>query len=339
MSTPFNLPVSLAQFEQFETYCQHFTNAVCWKPWVQAVCRKHHLLPCDSIRSGTPGTFPTFLVEERWVVKFYGRLFHGGQSFTVEQEASRLVPPDAGIPVATAFSSGTLASTVDSPLETDWPWPYLIFPFIPGISFREAAGQLSFEDRRAAAQELGRTVRQFHAAPLTQAAVFPKSRTPYLQFLAQQRSGVVERQRAWGCLPETLIRQIDDFLLPVEALIDPNQPPHLIHADLTADHLLGQFENGHWESRAIIDFGDAMTGDLFYELAPLTLDLFDSDHRCLLAFLSAYGLTGSSAQDRFAQKALSTALLHQFNVFEHLPEALRRLETLDQLAEALFRPA
>jgi hygromycin-B 7''-O-kinase len=39
----------------------------------------------------------------------------------------------------------------------------------------------------------------------------------------------------------------------------------------------------------LIDFGDAMVGDLHYELAALHLDLFDCDKRLLRQFLDHYG--------------------------------------------------
>jgi Ser/Thr protein kinase RdoA (MazF antagonist) len=111
----------------------------------------------------------------------------------------------------------------------------------------------------------------------------------------------------------------------------------IIHADLTQDHLLGQVIDGHWQTRAVIDFGDAMFGNLYYELAALHLDLFDCDKRLLKAFLDSYGL---EADRDFACRAMTTTLLHQFDVYGHLftwkPD-LKEAASLDVLAEKLWQ--
>jgi hygromycin-B 7''-O-kinase len=192
-------------------------------------------------------------------------------------------------------------------------------------------GQVPLQNRLRAARELGDTVRRIHALPLQGSPVFPNSHAPYLRFLEQQRAGVVERQRAWGSLPSHLLAGIDEFIPPPEALVDRTRSPHLIHADLTRDHLLGRLENGRWTNLAIIDFGDAMTGSLLYELCALHLDLFGSDKRLLAAFLEAYDMSTLSPRI-----ALATVLLHQFNMFAALPEEMLEVETLEELAERLY---
>jgi Ser/Thr protein kinase RdoA (MazF antagonist) len=109
-----------------------------------------------------------------------------------------------------------------------------------------------------------------------------------------------------------------------------------IHADLTRDHFLGRLVDGHWSTMAVIDFGDAMLGNIYYELVALHLDLFDCDKRLLKTFLAAYSLP--SDRD-FVHKMMVTSLLHQFDVNAYLfalkPE-LREFPTLDELAERLW---
>ncbi len=109
-----------------------------------------------------------------------------------------------------------------------------------------------------------------------------------------------------------------------------------IHADLTQDHFLGRFQSGRWETLAVIDFGDAMLGNLYYGLAALHLYLFDCDRRLLAAFLKAYGLP---PDPDFVRKAMVTSLLHQFDVYGSLfawnPE-LQEAPTLEELAERLW---
>jgi hypothetical protein len=107
---------------------------------------------------------------------------------------------------------------------------------------------------------------------------------------------------------------------------------------------VGELIQDEWRTRGVIDFGDARIGSFYYELAAVHLELFGGDKRLLRAFLDGYGLWVNGAlmgvsQAEFSHHALSTALLHQFNVFENVPEAipnLGQIESLDQLAEFLF---
>jgi hygromycin-B 7''-O-kinase len=327
----------LSALDDLNSYCRLFTDAVFWTPYVREVFL-HHSLPCQSIRLGVPGTYPVFLVDHDYVIKFFGCLFDGEKSFAAEQEAGRLVGRDPLIRTAQVLAEGKLVDfeQANGRLgDRDWPWPYLIFQYISGISLGEVFNQVSKEDRLRAAHELGDTVQRIHALPLAGSVVFPASHEPYLRFLEQQRAGVVERHREWSSLPGHLIKQIDAFLPTVDSLVDCARPPHLIHADLTRDHLLGRFANGRWTTLAIIDFGDAMTGDLLYELCALHLDLFGSDRRLLSVFLDAYGLPEEKRVD-LPCKALATALLHQFNVSAAVPRDLLYANSLDQLADLLF---
>src|SRR5512140_2546592 len=118
-------------------YARYFVDPLLWSPYVREVLSRHKLAPVEPVRVGVPGTCPVFIVAERWVVKFFGRLFEGGQSFAVEQEAARLVGDDLGIPTARVRASGELA-----PGE-DWPWPYLVFDFIHGKSIGEQFEQVT----------------------------------------------------------------------------------------------------------------------------------------------------------------------------------------------------
>jgi hygromycin-B 7''-O-kinase len=320
---------SLSDLEILDGYRRLFTDLDLWAPYARQVCQKHGLQPHETVRLGVPGTCPVFIIEEHWVIKFYGRLFDGAAAYAVEREAGRLVSRDPAIYTARLVASGELGGP-------GWPWPYLVFDFIPGVSIGEVLDQLSFADRLRAASDLAEIVRRIHALPLEGSAVFPNSFDPYLDFLHQQRARCVENHRQWDSFPPHLLEQIEDFLPPLDTLIDRTRSPHLVHADLTRDHLMGRIENGRWQTLALIDFGDAMTGDLLYELAALHLDLFNADRRLLAAFLKGYGLD-SQARAELPRKAMATALLHQFNVFFGLTAEQKQLQTLQELADALWQ--
>jgi hygromycin-B 7''-O-kinase len=324
---------NLDLMDDLEQYSRLFTDLEMWTPYVRHALARHALLEEGAVehlavRTGVPGTCPTFIAGERWVVKFFGRLFDGAASFAAEREAGRLAGGDPQIRTARLVAQGELG-------EGSWPWPYLVFEYIPAGSIGEVMPHLVFAERLRAARDLGEMIRRLHALPLESSTVFPNNHTAHLHLLEAQRVGAAERHQQWGCLPRRLTEQIASFLPPAEALVDAQRPPHLIHADLTRDHLLGRLENGRWTSLALIDFGDAMTGGLPYELGALHLDLFQGDARLLAAFLDAYQLPHQQRAG-LPCKALAAALLHRFNLFEDLREQAAAVESLEALAEKVW---
>jgi hygromycin-B 7''-O-kinase len=300
----------LCQFETLDVYRKHFMDSVLWQPHVRTVCRRHGLIPCQQVRAGLAGSFPTFIVEDRWVIKFFGRLFGGELAYETELQVNGLLPPGLAVRAPALLYSGSLLADGQT-----WGWPYLIFEYLPGISIGEVYEQVSFEDKLALAIALGKVTRQMQRLALDGAPLFRAGLDVYARFFHDQRAKCVANHRQWQSLPGHLIDQLEDYLLPVEILADPLFPHGLIHADITRDHILGRLEAGRWVTLGLIDFGDARVGNVFYDLAALHIDLFQRDKRLLRVYLEAYDL-----EDRrlFAHKAMSAALLHEFDIFSML---------------------
>jgi len=89
----------------------------------------------------------------------------------------------------------------------------------------------------------------------------------------------------------------------------------------------------------MIDFGDAIVGDLMFELIPLHLDAFRCNKSLLLAFVESYGLTEKLNADG-SKKLMNWCLLHPFNVmagiFERHPE-IGCLANLEDVAAWLWQ--
>ena len=349
---------SLNPLGVLDFYQDHFYDVSFWRPYIHMVAKRQSLTSPTLVELGIPGTFPTFLVNRSWVVKFFGPLFNGQASFAMEkwvnqvvthlQEANRHPGPAQGSPQPTpwAIPSPRLLASGELSLPGEyWPWPFLIFSYHPGQSLDEWFDAIEFRSRLDLARDLGKWATWFHRLdswnrePMPAPAIGKKT---YADFLSSQVQGCSSRHAQWGSLPPHLIQQIDGYLASTRDLVGVASPSHLIHADLTRDHILGRLEQGRWRSEAVIDFGDAMQGDLFYELAALHLELLGGDKRLLSAFLVEYrgpGWDGLADKDTFCHKAMATALLHQFNVFEPLPEIIpdwSAIRTLDQLAVRLW---
>lgn len=321
---------STPTLETVDEYRRLFTDAAYWRPFVEAVCQRHDLMPITPIHtSPVPGTCPVFIVDEKYVVKFFGHLFDGHASFAAERDVFHLLA-HTNLPTPRLLGEGAFGS--------DGQWPYLISTWQPGQSVGELRAELSPEAMAAIATETGYIARQLHALPLDATATLRPSWDAFVSLLEKQRPNCAKRHAEWGHLPPHLIEQIDAFLLPSAELVDRHSAPRLLHADLTADHILLVKEQNDWRISALIDFGDAIVGDPLFELIPVYLDLLNGDKELLPVFLQAYGL-GEKLDARQAIQLLNFCLLHPFDVlsdlFARAPEG-RELPDLKSLARWLW---
>jgi len=347
---------SLGLFINAPFYSAHFMELALWEPYVHQVCKRHGF-GGKRIFPGLPGTFPTFIVESdaedvrhysaSVVVKFFGPLYDGADSFHVEQSMGYFLA-QRSLPV---YSPVIIAS---GQLTPDW-W-YLIFEHIPGVSIGQVRQQLSADAWVGVAQQMGIFMKKLHTATAMTLSVLlqPTSAVGwegYVDFLEEQRDHCYANHLGWNDLLPHLLEQVTDFILPADQLLDLSSLPHLIHADLTSDHLIGRLASTpetspkvpqspptntmDWHTLAIIDWGDTRIGNILYELVALHLDLFHVDKRLLRICLDAYGLPDFYWQD-FTRKALSMVLLHQFPMPASVYSPHRDAHTLQELAECLF---
>ncbi len=332
MQTP--SPSQLTPLYDLDGYRRTFTDVSLWAPYVSVVCARHDLPLVGSPRTGLPGSYPTFIVSDRWVIKFFGPLFNGLACYPVEQFASQLLqPPDFPVPALVA------AGKLFPDEATESSWPYLIFEYIPTLSIGEVYDQVSPTSMQTLALQLGSLLKRIHALPIPTDSPLPTTWDSYTDLLNTLAADCLVRHTAWGSLPPNMLAEIPGYLLPTSDLLPPSPTPSLIHVDLTRDHLLGDLHHGDWRLRAIIDFGDAISGDLFYELVVLHLELFNADLELLRQFLFAYQPSPFHQQD-FVRKAMTLTLLFPYNLFECIfprrPE-LYQSASLPKLADRLWR--
>ena len=336
----------LEPLKTIDSYRQYFMDADYWRTCVQIICQRHQLTPCQTIRTGLPGCYPTFIVDDRRVVKFFGQLFDGALAFEAEREVNQLISLSSLISAPALITTGHFFETTENMADTanavDCSWPYLIFAFMPGVSIGEVYDQVSTADKLVLAQMLGEaTHRLHHLSPATLSA--PQlTWEAYVNLIREQHTGWQKVSPTWEHVPGHLKEQIGAFLLPLDSLIGQGVSPQLIHADLTADHILGDLEDGRWTTNGMIDFGDAMVADFVYELIALHLDLFRCDKGLLAAYLAAYGLDVFDKikfQQTLPNKAMTLTILHRFDVLDYMFKTyphLNQVSTFEQLATLLW---
>jgi hypothetical protein len=337
------LPPALLSDRRY--YADHFMDLLLWQPYINDLCRRLGLA-CQQVIPGLPGSFPTFIVTlvqsspwRKLVLKFFGPLFDGHASYQVERYMGQYIAQHS-LPIASP------SILFDGQLDDDWL--YLVFEHIPGLSLGGVRQQLSPEALGSMAGQLGEYMRALHTLTAEEVPAFA-SITPthhlkdFLAFLEYQRMHCQAHHQQWNDLPAHLLAQLPDFLLSPHELLDPAAAPHLVHADLTADHLLGRLipqtgaiqPGSAWQSLAIIDWGDARLGNILYELVAVYVDLFHGVRHLLHTCLESYRLPRFFQHD-FPRKALTMLLLHQFPMPATFYAPYHDCNTLYELADRLF---
>jgi len=118
------------------------------------------------------------------------------------------------------------------------------------------------------ASQLGATVRRVHDLACPDEPVWQRD------VVGELRATCAERHRRRGMLPAYLVDQIDDYLAA------PSSAQRLVHGDLHADHIFVD------EARlvGVIEGGDALWGDPYYELPALFFGTFGESKPLLRAF-------------------------------------------------------
>lgn len=110
-------------------------------------------------------------------------------------------------------------------------------------------------------------------------------------------------------LPPRLLDALPEYLRQVQPLYPPDFRPCLLSADLTEDHELLSFEDGHWRITGLIDFGDAVVGHADDEFVCVNLWRFRADQDLLRALLHGYGYQPDQG---FNRRMMGYSLLHRF---------------------------
>jgi aminoglycoside phosphotransferase len=290
------------------SYARKFQDAAFWQPYIDEVMRRHNL-PSGLATLGTGGTFPTFLVGT-YVIKFFGQRFDGAECFQIERSTQTRVLPSLRVTVPRHVADGHL-------FDAGWRWPYIVTTRLAGTAWWHTS-HTAGDWQHVVAAELGAALRELHELDCPDEPVWHRD------VVGALRASCTARHRRRRTLPGFLIEQIEDYLAPA------SNERRLVHADLHGDHVF--VHDGHLAG--IIDWGDALCGDPYYELPALFFGTFGGSKALLRTFLDAYGWPVGAD---FAHRAMSMSLVHEFNPLGDALPPLEEITTLHDLAETLWR--
>jgi Ser/Thr protein kinase RdoA (MazF antagonist) len=153
----------------------------------------------------------------------------------------------------------------------------------------------------------------------------------YLAVLERRKGQVPDDDfRRHGYLAPHLLDAIPSYLarFPDAVRFDVSGTPAFLHADLHHDHLFVDPSTGHL--RSVIDWGDVLEGDRWYDFGALVCGSFHGDRALIDAAYDAY------CERPDPEVQLARMLLHGFDLFDAVPDEIRKgSRSLDELAERL----
>jgi hygromycin-B 7''-O-kinase len=246
---------------------------------VTAICARHDL-DANNLERQPAGTHVVFRTGSH-IIKLYAPFWL--EDFAAERAA---LQPLRGLPTPELVAQGEIEG-----------WPYLVMTVVPGTPAEEIWPDLTGRERIDIAQQLGELMRRLHRQrPVAELAL------DWDVFLGERISGAEEFHAAIEPWHGWIRERLTDFH-------EPPFSPVLLHADITADHVLLSRTAQEWRITGLIDFGDAMMGHPFYEfIAPLAFYCF-GDPPVSRALLEGYGL---DLTPEVTDRLTTYCLLHKF---------------------------
>lgn len=283
---------------------------------IARICHTIGLSEPDTVRCGTAGTNETFIVDERYVFKFWT---DAPEWFDREVEILQLL--SAHVPQGRRLYA--YGRSINPPGQR-----YLVREFIPGIPWRHVSESMSEADKLLTARALGRDVAGFHMAPTATMQHFDFS-ADHMRGLSQDYANAT--LALWQRKRPAAVAALEAYLHTSQQVLKDVQPI-LGNNDIYEDHILVRDQDGRFTYSGFIDFGDADCSEIEYELVKIHLNAFRCRADLTNAFLQGYRELREASLS--LAKCKSYGLLHRFgfcdidalvdwDVIESSPDGLR----------------
>jgi hygromycin-B 7''-O-kinase len=190
-------------------------------------------------------------------------------------------------------------------------WRYLVSTHVPGVQMQELLPSLGEADFEPIAAELGQFMRAFHSVAVPG---FERPFGPWARYLDNQLTRARPLHLFRGVDPAR-VEQIMALLAKREPELRALGPPVLIHADLTAEHIMLVEQAGRWRLSGVLDLADAMLAPAGLDLVSPFVELFrgrrDPQRRLVKESGACVG------EPPFSEAVMAVALQHRFIHFDH----------------------
>ena len=211
-------------------------------------------------------------------------------------------------------------------------WRYLVSTHVPGVQIQEVLPSLGGAELERIAADLGQFMRAFHAVAVPG---FERQFGPWSRYLDERLAGARELHLSRGVDPAR-VDQIAALLAARAPALRALGPPVLIHADLTAEHVMLVESGGTWRLSGILDLADAMVAPAELDLISPILELFRGRRGPQRRLMAESGV--QAIAEPASQALMAVALQHRFVHFDHwfAAEIGAGITEVSDIARAVF---
>ena len=242
-------------------------------------------------------------------------------AFDAELTVTQAVEGRLPAPVPAIIDSGALGA-----------WRYIVSTNVPGVQAQAVLPSLGDGDLERVAAELGQFMRAFHAIAIPG---FAREFGPWSRYLDERLADGGTLHRSRGVDPAR-VEQIIAFLAARTPELVALGPPVVVHADLTAEHVMLAEQGGRWRLSGVLDLADAMSAPAELDLIAPFLELFRGRRGPQRRLMAEAGIRAHA--EPFCELLMAVALQHRFIHFDDwfAAEIGAGVTGLMQIAHAVF---
>jgi hygromycin-B 7''-O-kinase len=262
-----------------------------WQPALDEISRRHGIERCTTTRFAD-GESPVFALGDGFVVKLVPRL--GGTLVRQEIDLLTFLAPYPHPPAPRLVGHGDIED-----------WQYLLMTRIAGIPLQRVWPDMPPDQRLRLAVEFGRLLASLHALPQTdlKPGAIDWSAFCHTSFARWTTRPAVAR------LSPALMADGPRYFQANGATV-ATAGRVLLHGDLAPVNLLVRCGPDGWAISGMIDFGNAMRGDPWFDLTAASVLLQPGDRTMVHALLGGYVTRSSVDLAHLRPSLMVNTLIH-----------------------------
>ncbi|MGH6972059.1 MAG: phosphotransferase family protein, partial [Caulobacteraceae bacterium] len=277
-------------------------------------------LPAPLVRKTEGSSLVFRSADGRWL-KLSPPFF--GDSLATEVEITPRLAGRLPVPVPDILEHGALKD-----------WGYLVSAEVPGVQIEAVLDDLDGADLERIATELGAFMRVFHEVSIPG---FERSFGPWDRYLEGALADP-RRLHASRGTDGAAADRIAVFLERWAPALRALGPPVLVHADLTAEHVMVSQASGRWSLCGVLDLADAMKAPAELDLMAPFIELFRSRGALQRRLAEEAGAWLPDDPAQRAELVMALALQHRFMHFHDwfAKELALGVTAVEDIARAVF---
>jgi hygromycin-B 7''-O-kinase len=215
-------------------------------------------------------------------------------------------------------------------------WDYLVQTPLPGANLHALWAELPPAARAALADQHGTLMAALHAFSLSD---IPAHLAFDWQAMLNRQRAECAREMQRAGVADALVQQIEAYLA---ATPWDNEPPVLLHGDLTHLNMLVVEQAGSWRITGLIDWGDVKLGSRMHEFISPGVHMYQGDAALLAAWYRGYGWAHHDRAARDRHQIMARAMLYYPDDFARLIQAIpgaAQCQDWHAMAAAFWQPA